>query len=117
MPLERILECTFFIPIYGDEDLSDGEQHTAEEWEWLTTNLWLLFGGGTRAPGLYDGFYSDPDSGNRVNDQSRKYIVAVSEQQLGELRTFLAESCLMFHQKCIYLSLAGSVEFIDRPET
>ena len=115
MVRERILECTFLIPIYGDQDLSDGEEHRADEWGWLADNTFLLFGGGTRAPGLYDGFYTDPDSGNRVNDQSRKYIVAVPKRQMNDLRNFLAEACLVFHQKCIYLSIAGEVEFIEPP--
>jgi hypothetical protein len=76
----------------------------------------VLFGGGTRALGLYEGFYTDPHSGNRVNDQSRQFIVAVPKRQLNELRIFLAEVCVVFHQKCIYLSIAGDVEFIEPPE-
>lgn len=110
----RVLECSFLIPLNGDAELSSGEPHSATEWEWLTDQLWIGFGGGTIPQCFYEGFYTDPDSGQRVSDRSRKFIVAVSDDRLDELKRLLADCCDVFHQKMIYLSVAGVVEFIER---
>lgn len=110
---KKPLECSFFILTRRDANLSDGELHSTEVWEWLDDEIFDQFNGGTVAPGLYDGFYRDPDTKKRVGDQSHKFIVAVSARQLNDLRTLLSEACLKFQQKCIYLSVAGEVEFIE----
>jgi hypothetical protein len=112
MVKQRILECAFFVPIRRDANLSDGDLHSAEAWEWLDVELFLRFRGGTEAPGLYKGFYEDPDTHMRVPDESRKFIVAVGSSDVKELRRFLAEAKSVFQQKCIYLSIAGEVEFV-----
>jgi hypothetical protein len=78
----------------------------------LTTSCSRFFGGRTIAPGLYEGFYADPDTGERVNDQSRKYIVAVPEDALEQLRVLMREARAVFRQKCIYLNIGGQVELI-----
>ena len=85
-------------------------------WEWLDDELFDRFSGRTIAPGLYDGFYRDADTGERVADASRKYVVAMTESQLEELRTLLAVVCVKFQQKCIYLSVADLFEFIEAHE-
>ena len=107
------LECSFFVPIRRDANLSDGELHSTDVWEWLDDELFNRFAGRTIAPGLYDGFYRDPDTQERVADESRKFIVAVADDRLDELRELLAAACVKFQQKCIYLSAAGAVEFIE----
>lgn len=63
----KVIECSFFVPIRRDINLSDGELHSTELWEWLDD----------------------------------------------ELRTLLSVACVKFQQKCIYLSTAGQVEFIE----
>jgi len=112
MAKQRILECTFFIPICRDVNLSDGQLHSAEAWEWLDDELYLRFRGGTEAPGLYKGFYEDPDTLTRVPDESRKFIVAVGSSDVKVLRRLLAKAKIVFQQKCFYLSIAGEVEFV-----
>jgi len=72
--------------------------------------------GFTVASGLYQGIYCDPDTGERVNDTSRKYTVAISEFRINDLRSLLSAAGLMFQQKAIYLSVAGVVEFIQPSE-
>jgi len=109
----NIVECSFFVPIRRDANLSDGELHSSDIWEWLDNELFDRFSGRTIAPGLYEGFYRDPDTSERVADESRKYVVAVTESQLDELRVLLSAVCEKFRQKCIYLSIAGQVEFIE----
>jgi hypothetical protein len=96
----------------GPRNLSDGKPHLAKTWRWLENELYA-FGGATRAPHLYPGWYIDPDTAARVHDRSRKYFVAVARQHLDELRRLLRRACGEFRQKCIYLSVAGRVEFVE----
>jgi hypothetical protein len=110
----RLVECGFFIPIRRDKNLSDGQAHLAEAWEWLDDNLYD-FGGATRSAGLYLGFYEDPDTKERVHDRSCRYEVALPRKQVSKLRVLLREACEVFQQKCIYLSVAGQVEFVEGP--
>jgi hypothetical protein len=110
--MPTILECSFLIPVRRDAGLSDGEKHSRRAWQWLEAALLGAFGGRTIAPGMYHGTYTDPNSHDRVADESIKYIVAVSETDLPLLRTILSVACSVFQQKCIYLSVSGRVEFI-----
>lgn len=116
MRRESYVECAFFIPVNRDAQLSDGEPHDPFTLEWIKDELWDRFGGGTVAPGLYEGFYTDPDTGQRVSDQSHKFIVAVAKSGVKELRQLLKECCFVFEQKVIYLNVGGAVEFIKRPK-
>jgi len=108
-----LVECSFFIPLRRDANLSDGASHPQEAWEWLDDELFDRFYGRTVAPGTYHGFYVDPDTGERVADESYRYIVAVPKGEVNRLRSVLAAACVIFAQKCIYLSVAGKVEFVE----
>jgi hypothetical protein len=115
MVQEGYVQVEFLIPTVRDGELSDGRKHPTSAWHWLDEQLWTHFGGATVAPGLYSGFYRDPDTGERIHDKSRKYIVALPGSALDDLRILLKEACWIFQQKCIYLSIAGHVEFIELP--
>src|SRR3989304_476987 len=115
MVQDPLLECSFLIPIRRDSNLSDGEEHEPDMWDWLSTELFDRLCGATAAPGTYQGFYEDPDTHERVPDESYKYIVAVPASRLVELRQLLSAACVVFQQKCIYLSIAGRVEFVEPP--
>jgi hypothetical protein len=110
---DQWLECAFLIPIRQDANLSEGELHSTEAWEWLDNELFEAFDGVTLAPGLYAGAYRDPDTGERVNDESRRFVVAMPAASTNELREMLKQACVVFQQKCIYLSVAGSVELVS----
>lgn len=110
---DAVLECSFLIPVRRDSNLSDGSEHESELWDWLTAELFNRFRGGTAAPGSYQGFYEDPDTHQRVIDESYKFMVAVDEARIPELRQLLSAACIFFQQKCIYLSVAGHVEFVE----
>jgi hypothetical protein len=112
---DPLLECTFLIPTRRDANLSDGGLHDPEMWDWLTSELFNRFHGGTSAPGTYHGFYEDPDTHQRVVDESYRYIVALEGLRIDELRHMLSAACVFFQQKCIYLSVAGHVEFVEPP--
>jgi hypothetical protein len=77
--------------------------------------LFDRFGGQTIAPGEYQGAYRDPQTGEKVSDRSRKYLVALPSGRLDDIREILSAACVLFRQKCIYLSVAGHVEFIEAP--
>jgi hypothetical protein len=111
---KRLPECAFLIPIRRDRNLSDGQLHRRTCWKWLEDNL-DQFGGATRDTALHQGWYPDPDTGKKVVDDSRRYVVALPQDQVDELRAVLREACTVFQQKCIYLSVAGYVEFVYGP--
>jgi hypothetical protein len=108
-----LLECAFLIPLRRDATLSDGKLHQPRCWEWLEAELWA-FGGGSYDNAMVSGWYEDPDTQQRVWDDSWRYTVALSRRRLRRLRNLLAEACNVFEQKCIYLSVAGHVEFVRR---
>lgn len=114
MGRRRLLECSFLIPLRRDKGLSDGKRHRSGTWKWLEQRL-MDFGGATLATEAYAGWYSDPDTGKRVDDFSRKYFVAIPSEEIAHLRSILQEACVEFQQKCIYLSVAGNVEFVENP--
>ena len=115
MTLETIVECSFLIPIRRDANLSDGLPHSTDIWDQLDQAIFTRFGGLTYDPDVYRGAYRDPDTGERVDDESRRFIVAIPRSRLDELRQLLGEACGWFMQKCIYLSVAGEVEFVRKP--
>jgi hypothetical protein len=115
MVRDPLLECSFLIPICRDVDLSDGAEHDAGAWQWLKSELFALFEGATRDPGLLEGFYKDPDTERQVTDKSYRYTVAVAEDRIADLRQLLSMACWVFQQKCVYLSVAGHVEFVEPP--
>jgi hypothetical protein len=110
-----LLECSFLIPVRRDRNLSDGALHRAPAWEWLDDRL-FEFGGATRANALYEGWYLDPDTRKPVSDLSKKYVVAVAPSRVRRLRALLREACVVFCQKCVYLSVAGHVEYVEGPK-
>ena len=115
MAASNLVECSFFIPLRRDANLADGETHPLDLWDWLDNEMYSRFRGGTKAPGEYHGFYEDPDTGQRVTDPSYRFIIAVCEDELNKLRSFLSAACVIFAQKCIYLQ--GYAVFEDGRNT
>ena len=110
------MECYFLVPLHRDSDLADGAPHLSYCWEWLDREILTRYQARTIAPGVYEGIYSDPDTGKPVQDQSRKFIVAMPRSRVDELRRLLVQVCVEFEQKCIYLCVAGKVEFVERQQ-
>src|SRR4051794_41547851 len=98
-----LVECFFLVPLRRDRDLSDGKPHAKKVWRWLEEQLYH-FGGATLADTTFTGWYLDRDTGRRVKDTSWKYYLALEATQVDVLRTVLREACVVFGQKCIYLS-------------
>ena len=113
MEQEQLVEAAFLIPIREDRDVGNGRLHPYTRWQRLTRDLYHMFEGWSRAPGLVEGVYKDPDTGQPVSDKSRRYVVALPHRELDRLRRYLREVGAVFKQKVIYLSVAGQVEFVE----
>ena len=99
MPKQNLVECSFLIPVRRDANLSDGKIHAPELWAWRDEELLDRFYGRTVAPGRYEGFYVDPDTQEKVSDESMRFVVAVERADLRDLRDLLSAACVEFQQK------------------
>ncbi|MBI5815189.1 MAG: hypothetical protein HZB29_06220 [Nitrospinae bacterium] len=120
---ERLLECSFLIPIVRDSDKS---LHQPIVWRDFQDDMRSIFVKGHSGPEsvnivmfykdvkLTPGEYPDLDNRETVHDESRRYTVAIPESRLEDLRNLLRKVADSFDQKCIYLSVAGIAEFILR---
>jgi hypothetical protein len=110
-----LVECKFFIPVRRDVNLADGELHEDRFWEWLVLVIFHKFGGISISSGTSYGFYRDPDTGEQIGDESHEFTLAIHKSRIPELRRLLSAACVVFRQQCIYLSVAGAVEFVEAP--
>lgn len=114
MPNNSLIKTCFQVPIREDKSLGNGELHHPERWRQLDIHLYSIFGAYTLAPGLYYGPWKDPDTNGRVNDFSRKYIVAIAKENIDKIKQFIRDFIgPMFRQKCIYFEFGGYVELIN----
>ena len=109
-------ECSFLIPLRRDKELADGEEHDPEAWRWLLDELVSRFSGGRRGNHTESGFYTDPDTGEIVWDESYEFTIAAPAKEVPRLRRLLVEACSVFAQKCIYLEVAGIAELVSGPK-
>jgi hypothetical protein len=98
---EQLVEAAFLIPIREDRDVGNGRLHPHTRWQRLTRDLYHLFAGWSRAPGLVEGVYKDPDTGQPVADTSRRYVVALPQRELDRLRRYVHEVGAIFKQKVV----------------
>jgi len=108
-----MVECHFLIPLRRDAEIADGEPHDLKDWDWLELQIQHLFGFWTVAPGYYHGAWMSPRTGQLITDQSRRFILALPENDIDSLRNLLKLVCRVFPQQCVYLAIAGKVEFVE----
>ena len=113
MEQEQIVEAAFLIPIREDRQVGNGLLHPDSKWQKFTRELYQMFEGWSREPGLVEGVYKDPETGQPVSDKSRRYVVAIPQREVDRLRHYLQKIGSVFKQKVIYLSIAGKVEFVE----
>ncbi len=113
MEQEQLVEAAFLISIREDRSVGNGRLHPHTRWQRLTRDLYHMFESWSRDPGLVEGVYKDPDTGQPVSDKSRRYVVALPQRELDRLRRYLREVGAVFKQKVIYLSVAGTIEFVE----
>lgn len=107
------VETTVLIPMKEDRNVGNSDFHPHTRWTKLDEDLYDKFKGWTVSPGLYEGNYPDPDTGEKVTDSSRVYIIDIDKGSIDVLRTYLGEVVgPMFRQKCIRLTIKGEVEYV-----
>lgn len=109
---EQIIQTTFLVPIREDKKVGNGELHPEWRWEDIIEELYKKFGGWTMAPNLYPGGWVNPKSGNRIDDESRKYFVDIKRKDLNKMRAFIEDTAGMFKQICVRFEYEGKVEYI-----
>jgi len=113
---ERRVQREFFIPIVRD---SDKQPHQPVAWDLLVNEVRRVFPAGHSGPetfyrgdALVPGEYEESPGTPPVKDVSRRYILAIPEAKVNDLRLLLRMAAHTFDQQAIYLSVAGSVEFV-----
>src|SRR6266566_1883177 len=117
---ERRVQCEFFIPIVRD---SDKKPHQPVAWNLLVNEIRRVFPAGHSGPetlyrgdALIPGEYQGSAGTSPIADTSRRYILAIPESKVNDLRLLLKMAAHTFDQQSIYLSVAGTVEFLNPTE-
>ncbi len=109
------IEASFLVPIRADANLGDGQLHEPLKWKELHRTLYHQFGGWT-CTGDVQGCYQDPDTGQPVHDHSKRYVVALPQRRIDDLRAYCRLVAVTFVQKSIYFAVGTQVEFIEAGE-
>jgi hypothetical protein len=117
---ERRVQCEFFMPIVRN---SDKNPHQAIAWTLLGNEIRRVFPAGHSGPetfyrgdSLIPGEYEENPGSPPITDTSRRYILAIPERKVNDLRLLLRMAAHTFDQQAIYLSVAGIVEFVTPTE-
>jgi len=103
---DRHVEVRFLIPVAD----AVGTPFDASRFRWLEEELTGRFGGFTYE-GLFRGAYRD--RARMVEENSRRYVVALRQSALPELLRFLEKVKTEFKQKTLYVSISqGEVLFL-----
>lgn len=113
---ERLVEVSFFVPEVRN---SDRQLHQPLAWRLLQDEIRRRFPEGHagpenfyRAVDLVPGEYSVAPGDPPISDRSRRYILALPETRIDEVRELLRKAAVTFDQEAMYLSVAGVVEFV-----
>ena len=113
---ERRVQCEFFIPIVRN---GDKKPHQSVAWNLLVNEIRRVFPAGHSGPetfyrgdALVPGEYEESPGSPPVSDTSRRYLLAIPEGKVNDLRLLLKMAAHTFDQQAIYLSVAGVVEFV-----
>ncbi len=113
---ESRVQCEFFVPIVRN---SDKKPHQPLTWMLLVNEVRRVFPAGHTGPEtfyrgdtLVPGEYEESPQMPPVQDISRRYILAIPEARLNDLRLLLRKAARTFDQEAMYLAVAGQVEFV-----
>ena len=81
MVRSSVVECSFLVPVKRDCALVRRIVYIPRKLGSGSTIAVRAFWRPHLAPGLHEGFYQDPDTGEKVSDKSYKYTVALPRQQ------------------------------------
>src|SRR6266849_5977622 len=113
---ERRVQCEFFVPIVRN---SDKKPHQPIAWNLLVNEIRRCFPAGHSGPetfyrgdALVPGEYEEHPDVPPVKDISRRYLLAIPDSKVSDLRSLLRMAAHSFDQQAFYLSVAGQVEFV-----
>jgi len=70
-----------------------------------------------RGDALVPGEYEDCPQKPPIQDSSHRYLLAIPEARVEDLRALLRKAARTFDQKAIYLAVRGDVEFVTATES
>jgi len=115
------IQCEFFVPIVRN---SDKVPHQPSAWVLFANEIRRLFPAGHSGPetfyrgdALLPGEYEDNPAEPPIKDSSRRYLLAIPEAKVADLRLLLRKAANTFDQKAMYLSVKGDVEFVTASES
>ena|SRR5450759_3618949 len=118
MTSNAYVECRFLVPTLRN---TTRELHSPTAWRLLQDALLARFQGsqGPRiriffSPSLHPGDWAPVANAPAVTDECREYLVAVESSRLDELRDLLGRAAVTFDQEVIYVSIAGTVDYIPK---
>src|SRR5215813_5358828 len=104
---ERRVQCEFFIPIVRN---SDKKPHQPIAWSLLVTEIRRAFPAGHSGPEIFyrgdtlvPGEYEEHPGTPPIQDTSRRYLLALPEKRVDDLRQLLRKAAQTFDQLAIYL--------------
>lgn len=117
---EHLVQCEFFVPIVRN---SDKKPHPPSAWNALGKEIRHVFPAGHSGPETFyrgdsvvPGEYADAPDEPPIQDSSRRYLIAVPEEKIDDLRTLLRKAANTFDQLAMYLAVRGNVEFVTATE-
>ncbi len=66
---------------------------------------------------MVPGEYEDRPDEPPISDTSRRYLLAIPESKVDDLRLLLRKAANTFDQLAMYLSVKGYVEFVNATES
>src|SRR5438445_10047550 len=113
---DRRVQCEFFMPVVRN---SDKKPHQPIAWMMLGNEIRRVFPAGHSGPetfyrgdALVPGEYEENPGSPPVSDVSRRYILAIPESKVNDLRLLLKMAAHTCDQQAMYLSVAVAVEFV-----
>lgn len=114
--VNSLLQCEFFVPIVRN---SDKKAHQPLARNLLLNEIRRLFPTGHSGPEMFyrgdslvSGEYEEKPGSPPIADMSHRYILALPESKVDDLRRLLRMAANTFDQQAMYLSVAGVVEFV-----
>lgn len=109
-----LVECHFFVPLVRN---SDRKLHAPLAWRLLRDALYRHFRGRSGPESIYVAIRATPGEytglhGERIEDESYRYVVAIERARVSELRDLLKKIANTFDQEAIYFAVQGEVTFV-----
>ena len=112
-----LIQCEFFVPVVRN---SDKQPHQPSAWSALGIAIRRVFPAGHSGPEIFyrgdaliPGEYEDCPGEPPIQDSSRRYLLAIPEAKIDDLRALLRKAANTFDQMAMYLAVKGDVEFVS----